>query len=80
LESALKDLSGLESEFKKIPGVTPTVDDLPPGAENKNRYANVIPIPDSRVLLTFHDDQPNSDYINANHVRVPVIILMFTYA
>ena len=50
--------------------MTPTLDDIPAGAETKNRYANVIPIPDTRVLLTFQEDVPNSDYINANFVRV----------
>jgi len=70
LHAALTDVSGLESEFRKIPNVNPTLDDIPQGAEKKNRYANVIPMPDTRVLLTFQEEQPNSDYINANYVRV----------
>ena len=55
--------------------MNPTLDDIPNGAEAKNRYANVIPMPDTRVLLTFQDEQPNSDYINANYVRVSMNLL-----
>lgn len=70
LGAAVKEISAIYDEFSKIPSVSPTLDDIPNGAEAKNRYANVIPMPDSRVLLTFQDEQPNSDYINANYVRV----------
>ncbi|OXA63287.1 Tyrosine-protein phosphatase non-receptor type 7 [Folsomia candida] len=69
LHSALTDIAGLDAEFRAIPSVSPTLDDIPQGAESKNRYANVIPMPDTRVLLTFQEEQPNSDYINANFVR-----------
>lgn len=70
ITTALQDVAALENEFRVIPNVTATLDDIPSGAETKNRYANVIPMPDTRVLLTFLDDIPNSDYINANYVRV----------
>lgn len=70
LATALTEVPALESEFRAIPNVTATLDDIPNGAETKNRYANVIPMPDTRVLLTFQEDVPNSDYINANYVRV----------
>jgi protein tyrosine phosphatase len=63
------EISSLSEEFSLIPNVNPTLDDIPNGAETKNRFANVIPVPDSRVLLTFQDEQPNSDYINANFAR-----------
>ncbi|ODM98705.1 Tyrosine-protein phosphatase non-receptor type 7, partial [Orchesella cincta] len=67
--SALSDITSLENEFRAIPNISPTLDDIPQGAETKNRYANVIPMPDTRVLLTFQEDVPNSDYMNANYVR-----------
>ena len=70
LATAVKEVGSIYDEFSRIPSVLPTLDDIPPGAESKNRYANVIPMPDTRVLLTFQDDQPNSDYINANFVQV----------
>ena len=38
-----------------------------PANRNKNRYANVLPEDDSRVLLSNLGD-PNSDYINANYI------------
>ena len=72
LQAALTDTPGLDAEFRAIPNVSPTLDDIPQGAETKNRYANVIPMPDTRVLLTFQEDQANSDYINANFVRVSI--------
>lgn len=70
LATAVKEVGAIFDEFSRIPSVLPTLDDIPTGAESKNRYANVIPMPDTRVLLTFQDDQPNSDYINANFVQV----------
>ncbi|CAG7728688.1 unnamed protein product [Allacma fusca] len=72
LTTALQDETKLEEEFRDLPSVNPTMDDIPTGAETKNRYANVIPMPDTRVLLTFQEDIPNSDYINANFVRGPM--------
>lgn len=70
LATTVSDVAALENEFRAIPNITATLDDIPSGAETKNRYANVIPMPDTRVLLTFLDDIPNSDYMNANYVRV----------
>lgn len=61
----------LEEEFKSIPSNTPTIDELPSGAEEKNRYANVIPVPETRVALKAVDGDPISDYINANFVKGP---------
>ena len=58
-------------EFDAIPtGAMPTLDDLPPGSEDRNRYANVLPVPETRVVLEQKTGAPNSDYINANYVRV----------
>jgi protein tyrosine phosphatase len=61
----------LEEEFAKIPQVTANVDDLPEGADTKNRYANVIPLPETRVPLSLCEGEPLSDYINANFVHGP---------
>lgn len=60
----------LYEEFSIIPQVYPKVEELPEGAETKNRYANVIPLPETRVHLSIRDGDPLSDYINANFVRV----------
>jgi tyrosine-protein phosphatase non-receptor type 11 len=41
-----------------------------PENKNKNRYKNILPFDETRVIL--HDGDPNvlgSDYINANHIR-----------
>ncbi|XP_037086174.1 tyrosine-protein phosphatase non-receptor type 7-like [Pollicipes pollicipes] len=66
------DLAALKEEFDSIPtGVMPTLDDLPAGSEDKNRYANVLPVPETRVVLEQKTGAPNSDYINANYVRGP---------
>jgi protein tyrosine phosphatase len=63
----------VEEEFTRIPQVTANVDDLPEGAERKNRYANVIPLPETRVQLTPREGDPLSDYINANYVHVSTV-------
>ena len=52
----------------------PTLDDLPPGSEDRNRYANVLPVPETRVVLEQKTGAPNSDYINANYVRVSTAV------
>lgn len=54
-----------------MPVITVKPDELPPGAETKNRYANVIPMPETRVVLNSRGSgHQNSDYINANYVKV----------
>ncbi|XP_049837515.1 uncharacterized protein LOC126282099 [Schistocerca gregaria] len=65
------DTSGLQEEFEAVPQVTVTTDELPDGADVKNRYSNVIPLPETRVHLTAKEGEPLSDYINANYVRGP---------
>lgn len=37
---------------------------------NIYRYANVIPLPETRVLLEKQGDDEKTEYINANYVRV----------
>lgn len=61
----------LEEEFARIPQVTANVDELPEGADTKNRYANVIPLPETRVHLSPREGEPLSEYINANFVHGP---------
>lgn len=58
------------AEFEEIPQVTARTNELPEGCDMKNRYANVIPLPETRVSLTSIEGYPNSDYINANYVTV----------
>ncbi|KAG7300512.1 hypothetical protein JYU34_016142 [Plutella xylostella] len=56
-------------EFSSIPSVAVSAADVPPGAEDKNRYSNVLPLPETRVLL--NGSSPVSCYINANYVTGP---------
>ncbi|XP_071516231.1 uncharacterized protein [Panulirus ornatus] len=65
----ISDIDGVYEEFGTIPVNMPKYDELPVGVEDKNRYANVIPVPETRVLLKLLKDCHNSEYINANHVR-----------
>jgi protein tyrosine phosphatase len=66
----------LEEEFASIPQVTANVDELPEGADTKNRYANVIPLPETRVQLSQREGEPLSDYINANFVHVSIAFII----
>lgn len=59
------------SEFKEIPFVTARVDEVPAGCEDKNRYANVVPLPETRVYLKQLNGDEKTEYINANYVRGP---------
>lgn len=47
------------------------VDEVPAGCENKNRYANVVPLPETRVHLKRLNDDEKTEYINANFVKGP---------
>uniref|UniRef100_A0A2H8THE0 Tyrosine-protein phosphatase non-receptor type 7 n=1 Tax=Melanaphis sacchari TaxID=742174 RepID=A0A2H8THE0_9HEMI len=69
LVSFSEDRPAIDEEFSNIPVITVKPDELPPGAETKNRYANVIPMPETRVLLNPRGSGLNSDYINANYVK-----------
>lgn len=60
--------SKTDEEFSNIPTVVVKPDELPPGAEPKNRYANVIPLPETRVQLSGNSLQ--EQFINANYVKV----------
>ncbi|KAG7171070.1 Tyrosine-protein phosphatase non-receptor type 7-like [Homarus americanus] len=52
----ISDIDGVYEEFGTIP-------------VNMPKYANVIPVPETRVLLKLLKDSRNSEYINANYVR-----------
>lgn len=65
---------GIATEYEDIPQVTARTNELPDGCETKNRYANVIPLPETRVYLSNVGNTPNSDYINANFVKVRFIL------
>lgn len=71
LASFSEDRPAIDEEFSNVPVITVKPDELLPGTETKNRYANVIPIPETRVLLNpLSSAGQNSDYINANFVKV----------
>ncbi|CAH1154808.1 unnamed protein product [Phaedon cochleariae] len=61
----------IRAEFEEIPQISAKTSELPQGCETKNRYANVIPLPETRVFLQPIDGYRNSDYINANFVTGP---------
>lgn len=64
------DQESIINEFNEIPAVTVRADEVPQGCESKNRYANVVPLPETRVTLKLVSGDETSDYINANFVRV----------
>nr|XP_045603204.1 receptor-type tyrosine-protein phosphatase mu-like [Procambarus clarkii] len=57
-------------EFKSVPDNFNKSSDVGKLPENKpkNRFRNNLPYDDTRVLLSIINDDPYSDYINANHV------------
>ncbi|KAF6038152.1 hypothetical protein EB796_003540 [Bugula neritina] len=63
------EMDYLEEELKSIPSNMPKMCSLPEGAQAKNRYANVIPLESSRVILTSKPRTGNSQYINANYIK-----------
>ncbi|XP_011499293.1 PREDICTED: putative GPI-anchored protein PB15E9.01c [Ceratosolen solmsi marchali] len=71
LETFCADVTAVDEEFAGIPQVSSKIDELPPGAELKNRYANVIPLPETRVPLLRLNNDPLTEYINASYIRGP---------
>lgn len=65
------DIDSITAEFSEIPSVTVRPDEVPPGCEDKNRYSNVLPLPETRVPLSRIGNDPTSEYINANYVTGP---------
>ena len=64
--------------IQMISNPTTSLSDLPADVEDKNRFANVIPNPESRVPITTPSGQ--QAYINANFIKVktshPEIVTM----
>ncbi|KYN16433.1 PREDICTED: mucin-4 [Trachymyrmex cornetzi] len=71
LSSFCNDVNTINEEFAGIPQVSAKIDELPPGAEVKNRYANVIPLPETRVPLQRLNNDALTEYVNASYVRGP---------
>ncbi|XP_013413978.1 uncharacterized protein LOC106176231 isoform X2 [Lingula anatina] len=69
LASLVNEPDCLEAEFELLPNIMAKLSEVPVGAEDKNRYANVIPNRDTRVPLAPIPGVPTSDYINANYMR-----------
>ncbi|KAB7494243.1 hypothetical protein Anas_05649, partial [Armadillidium nasatum] len=61
----ISDNEAIYDEFSNIPTVVPKYDEMPKGVEDKNRYANVIPVPETRILLEDNKATPSEQYINA---------------
>lgn len=70
LAAFANNTQAIAEEYDEIPVIAGQASEVPAGCESKNRYANVIPLPETRVYLTKIDREPNSEYINANFVRV----------
>ncbi|XP_033245879.1 receptor-type tyrosine-protein phosphatase alpha isoform X2 [Drosophila miranda] len=67
----LERRSSIFEEFRDVPQIIARADEVPAGCEDKNRYANVIPLPETRVVLQRRGDDDKTEYINANYVRGP---------
>ncbi|XP_044013102.1 probable serine/threonine-protein kinase nek3 isoform X2 [Aphidius gifuensis] len=65
------EINKIYEEYSNIPQVTAKIDELPQGADVKNRYANVIPLPETRVPLNKLNNDSSTEYINASYVRGP---------
>lgn len=70
LQDFAKNKNSIHSEFKEIPQVSVRIDELPNNVEDKNRYANVVPLPETSVHLQRLNDDEKTEYINANYVKV----------
>ncbi|KAG5671948.1 hypothetical protein PVAND_002116 [Polypedilum vanderplanki] len=71
LQDFAKKKTSIHDEFKEIPQVTVRVEEVPENCEDKNRYANVVPLPETRVHLQRLNDDEKTEYINANYVKGP---------
>ncbi|XP_055544621.1 mucin-5AC isoform X2 [Wyeomyia smithii] len=71
LANIIQNKTAMYDEFKEIPNVTARADEVPEGCEDKNRYANVVPLPETRVHLKRINEDEKTEYINANFVKGP---------
>ncbi|KAI6649727.1 Tyrosine-protein phosphatase non-receptor type 7-like [Oopsacas minuta] len=69
LLATIKQPGYLETEFRKLPPNHVDPSEIPPGAEKKNRFSNVLPCLRTRVPLGIQGSDPSSDYINASFVK-----------
>ncbi|CAK1541993.1 unnamed protein product [Leptosia nina] len=65
------DMDSITAEFSEIPSVTVRPEEVPPGCEDKNRYSNVLPLPETRVPLKRIGNDSTTEYINANYITGP---------
>ncbi|XP_048731767.2 uncharacterized protein LOC125648822 [Ostrea edulis] len=68
LSNMTRDMVEIYKEFERLPSEMPSLSCVPIGAEDKNRFANVIPLSHSRVKLKKLPHEEHSDYINANFI------------
>lgn len=61
----------IHDEFAALPTVSAHPDDVPAGCEDRNRFANVLPLPETRCFLSLVGGDARSEYVNANHVKGP---------
>ena len=64
----LKDFSVLDKEFDDIPQNRVNIMHMPKLTEWKNRYMNILPNSNTRVILPQLGDDETSTYINANWI------------
>jgi protein tyrosine phosphatase len=77
LQDFAKNKTSIHDEFKEIPQVSVRVEEVPENCEDKNRYANVVPLPETRVHLQRINDDEKSEYINANYVKVNDCVVVY---
>lgn len=58
-------------EYQRIPSKMPRLSVVPAGDEDKNRYANILPLVNTRVKLQHDCHGSRSSYINANYITGP---------
>ncbi|KAJ4766313.1 Tyrosine phosphatase [Rhynchospora pubera] len=78
-KTKMRNTTTIKQEFSKVPEATRTPKNdmtsqciVADANENKNRYPDVLPYDDTRVILNAHTDSKDqgNDYINANFVTV----------
>lgn len=65
------DEKRIVAEYEKLPNKMPRLSVVPTGEEDKNRFANVLPLALTRVKLLQDGPESRSSYINANYITGP---------